>query len=863
NTIATNLAESRSREQALGLPPEELLTHHGISDSGSLNEMVEALRFRSSIPYLSQALAIMMPPAGRRDSGFYEFWSRAVEPWDGPAFVAFSDGSVVGARLDRNGFRPGRWAMTKDAFYLASEAGVFDLNEKDVIEKGALRGGTGAHIRLNTGEIIFVDPSEARENAGAHFDARLHPVGTAEVADSREHAEAQALFGYTKEEIKEMIVPMVVTGKEPIGSMGDTARLAVLSDQPRSFFDFFYQTFAQVTNPPVDHLRERAMTDLRTTLGRRPNVFEPKTLIPPSPALALRSPVLSPDEMAWVRQAAELDEGGHRNFESVEVNATFPAIKGGAGLKVALDDLSEKVLAAIRGGCSVVILTDRRARPSRPPIPSLLALRAAINVLDAWGLRLDASIVIDTADARTTHHVAALVGYGASAVCPYRAFELALELEDKRLAGLEPSTRIQNLRVALEEGLRKVMSKMGISTVEGYRGSRLFTALGLGPEVIETYFPGTPSPIGGLGLEDLAEAVLERVRVFEAGGRDPQDTYQLREHRKGTEGEAHSMTARLTKKVHEVVAESHQGLPRWTTYAEYLKEASSQLPVSPRHLLAPREADRATPLEDVQPAEEILRRFGSGAMSFGAISAESQRDIIVAMRRVGGRSGSGEGGENPFYWSDGIHASSKQVASGRFGVTARFLVAGDEMEIKIAQGAKPGEGGQLMSMKVDEAIARARNCLPGTTLISPPPLHDIYSIEDLRELIYELKQLNPGSPVSVKLVAGANIGTIAAGVVKAGADIVQISGGDGGTGAASVSSMKHAGLPWELGLAEVHQTLIEQELRENAVLRVDGGLQTGFDVVAAAMMGAEEYGFGKLLLIAEGCIMARICQKNT
>lgn len=863
NTIACNLANSWSREQALGLPAEELLTHHGISDSGSLNQMVEALRFRSSIPHLSEALAIMMPPAGQKHRDFYEFWGRAVEPWDGPAFVAYSDGEVVGARLDRNGFRPGRWARTKDAFYLASEAGVFDLREQDILKKGALRGGTGAHVVLETGEAVFSDPSESRENAGARFDPRIHPSGRLSVEGDRSHHEEQGLFAYTKEEIHDTLLPMVATAKEPIGSMGDTASLAVLSDQPRSFFDYFYQTFAQVTNPPVDHLRERMMTDIRTTLGRRPNIFEPKTLIPPAPALALRSPILSLEEMAWVRQAAELEEEGRRNFESVEVNATFARVRGAAGLREALDDLSEKVLAAIRGGCSILILTDRLAKPSRPPIPSLLALRAATNVLDAWGLRLEASVVMDTADARSTHHIAALVSFGATAVCPYRALELAQELEDRSVSGLSPQARTDNLVRAYEDGLRKVMSKMGISTVQGYQGSCLFTSVGLGPSIVEPFFKDISSPIGGLSLSALGEQVLERTAGPLGKEQAPLDTFQLREHRKGEKGERHSMTARLSKRVHEVVEEHHQGFPRWSAYEQYLEEAKALEPVNLRHLLTPKYVEAPAPLEDVQPAEEIMRRFGTGAMSFGAISAESQRDLIMAMRRVGGRSGSGEGGENPYYWTDGIHASSKQIASGRFGVTARFLVAGDEIEIKVAQGAKPGEGGQLMSIKVDEAIAKARNCLPGTTLISPPPLHDIYSIEDLRELIYELKQLAPKSPVSVKLVAGVNVGTIAAGVVKAGADIVQISGGDGGTGAATLSSMKHAGLPWELGLAEVHRTLIEQELRENAILRVDGGLQTGYDIIAAALLGAEEFGFGKFLLVAEGCIMARICQKNT
>jgi glutamate synthase domain-containing protein 2/glutamate synthase domain-containing protein 1/glutamate synthase domain-containing protein 3 len=836
NTIACNRAWSYSREQALGIPKDELLTHEGISDSGSLNEMVEALRYRSSIPSLDECLAIMIPPADKADEPFYKFWSRAVEPWDGPAFLSFSDGTVVGARLDRNGFRPCRWARTRDAFYLASEAGLFDVDEGEIINKGTIHGGSGCHVVLDTGEVSFADPTRSRQNQDATFDPRLEPIGRLPVTAEDRHPDHRALFRWCKEDVEAVLRPMMESGKEPIGSMGDTARPAIFSELPRSFFDFFYQTFAQVTNPPLDHLRERMVTDLRTYLGGRPNVFAPKELIPVKPGIELLTPILDLEQMAYVTRAAEKSKNG-RSFETASFSTTFARVRGPEGLREALDTLSERVLAAIRGGCSILILTDRLAKYERPPIPSLLALRAADHVLTQWGNRLDVSIVVDSADVRSTHQVAALISFGAAAVCPYLAFELCDG--DERMQ--------ENLRAAFEAGLLKVMSKMGISSVRGYQSSRLFTAYGLSQRLLDQFFPGLSSPIGGYELEDLGEMILRETEQVSA---NLVPLYSLREHNKGTAGEKHSMTSALAKLVHE-----HD-------YDQYGELARSSHPVSPRHLLSFK-AQASIAIEDVQPADEILRRFGSGAMSFGAISAEAQRDLIRAMEQIGGRSASGEGGENPYYFVDGTTATSKQVASARFGVTAEYLVTAKEIEIKIAQGAKPGEGGQLMAVKVDEHIAKARHASPGVDLISPAPLHDIYSIEDLRELIYELKQLEPDARVSVKLVSGVSIGAIAAGVVKAGADVIHIAGGDGGTGAASLSSMKHAGLPWELGLVEVHRTLVEQRLREHVVLRVDGGLSTGTDVVMAAMLGAEEFGFGKLLLVAEGCIMARVCEKNT
>lgn len=851
NTIECNRAWSYAREQALGLPRDELLTHQDISDSGSLNEMVEALRYRSSIPHLSEILAIMVPPAQSSDVGFYKFWSRALEPWDGPAFLAYSDGEVVGARLDRNGFRPCRWAMTQDAFYLSSEAGTFSLPESEILAKGLIHGGSGTQVVLKTGEVRFEDPADAPENAGADFDPRVEPVGRAESVNTAT-PEQLALFRVSSEEVEEILLPMIGTGKEPIGSMGDTARLAIFSDEPRSFFDFFYQGFAQVTNPPLDHLRERIVTELVTYLGARPNVFAPKTLIPLFPAIELPSPILDPEQLAFVRRAGELARHG-RSLEAAELPLTFPRVKGASGLEEGLQELTRRAVEAVKGGCTILVLSDRSAKRERPPIPSLLALRAVVDVLEREGLRLEASLVVDTGDARTTHQVAALIGYGAAAVCPYLTYGLAAAQGEH---GREE--RLARIRAAYEAGLLKVMSKVGIASVLGYQGSRLYTPVGLGPGLLARYFRGQESALGGLELEDLAERIL---RETDEPARPLGSTYQLREHPKGSVGERHSVTSALSRRVHALV--EHPPLSRWADYQAYLEAARAHHPVSPRHLLELVPAARPLSPEDVQPKEEIWRRFGAGSISFGAVNAEAQRDVILAMRQIGGRSGSGEGGENPFYFTHGVTATSKQVASARFGVTAEFLISGEEIEIKVAQGAKPGEGGQLMAVKVDADIARARHSLPGVDLISPPPLHDVYSIEDLRQLIYELKQLKPGVTVSVKLVAGAGIGAIATGVVKAGADVVHVSGGDGGTGAATLSSMKHAGLPWELGLIDVHRALTEQQLREHVVVRVDGGLLTGEDVVIAALLGAEEMAFGKLLLLAEGCIMARVCEKNT
>jgi glutamate synthase domain-containing protein 2/glutamate synthase domain-containing protein 1/glutamate synthase domain-containing protein 3 len=864
NTIAGNRSWSISREKSLGVQKDEMLTRGGISDSGSLNEMAEGLRYHSGIPNVEDSLAIMMPPADQTNE-FYNFWSRSVEPWDGPAFITYSEGNMIGARLDRNGFRPCRWAMTDDHFYLSSEAGTFELNESNVLSKGSLHAGNGVSVDINTGEAFFRDPSHSKENIDSKFDARLVDIEERDIEPLNDAIYKMHLFNYTNEDLKEILQPMITEAKEPIGSMGDTARLAVFSDEPRPLFDYFYQNFAQVTNPPLDYIREQMVTDLSVYLGKKPNVFEPKELIPIAPAYKLKSPVLSLKEMEFIRSLKE-DEKGDRRIRAIELETTFSRIHGTIGLKETLKAIGQKAVKAAENGIAVIILSDRKSSYENPAIPSLIALRSVINSLNSAGVRLESSVVVDTAQIRSTHHAATLLGFGATAICPYLSLDYARHSDDRKLNKIEANTREQNLIKAYESGILKIMAKTGISVLRSYQSAKLFTAVGLGKQLVKDYFPGISSPIGGLELEQVTERILDATKHMEEaedlGSKMPK-SYRFKEHTRGKKGEKHSMTNTRSKMIHNLVRKGPFNLDNVELFDEYLKEGGQDEPLNVRHLFQLKEAEQSLELDDIEPKETIMKRFGSGAMSFGAISDKSQRDIFTAMRKIGGRSNSGEGGENPYYYVEGVSASTKQVASGRFGVTAEYLVSGEEVQIKIAQGAKPGEGGQLMGLKVDEQIAHARHANPGVDLISPPPLHDIYSIEDLKQLIYELKQLKPGIPVGVKLVSGANIGTVAVGVAKAGADVIHVSGGDGGTGAASVSSMCHAGLAWELGLFEVHQTLISNNLRKNVKLRTDGGLSTGTDLVIASMLGADEFDFGKLFLIAEGCVMARICEKNT
>ncbi|MFL5785830.1 MAG: glutamate synthase large subunit [Bacteriovoracaceae bacterium] len=852
NTIEGNKAWAITREKDLGLQAEELITHKGMSDSGNLNMIAEGLRYRSSIPKLAETMAILIPPA--KDSAYYKFWSRGMEPWDGPAMVAFSDGKYIGARLDRNGFRPCRWQKTKDHFCLASEAGVFLANDEDIVAKGALSSGESVTVNVLSGEVSFLDPEEFPENKNANFDPQTIPLEYKEPTPVEGNLlSKQALFRYVKEDVEKFLVPMAADAKEPLGSMGDTAALPFLSDAPRSIFDFFYQDFAQVTNPPIDYIREKIVTDMRVFLGRKPNIFEPKEFVPLKACLELPGPVISLGQMEYLRTLKENPLS--YDLRSVIIDLTFK--KGGSvdDFMKRLEEMKEETVKALKKGASLLILSDRAASSERTPIPSLLAMSYINTGLNETGQRLRASLIMEVGDVRNSHQLACLLSFGASAVCPYLALETAIASEDPKLSHLFPHEREKNLIKGMSDGVLRVMSKRGISVFRSYQGSRLFTPIGLAEDVLNIFFKKKSSILGGVNLEKLVKMITQtpsESNELPAG-------FAFREHPAMKTGDRHTMTAKRARLIHKMI-ETEDEDAAYDLFRQFSREIE-EVPVVIRHLLKVKKAE-STPRE-VAPIEEILKTFGSGAMSFGAISAEAQRDLILAFREIGGRSNSGEGGENPYYESEGIAASIKQIASGRFGVTAEYLVNGKEVQIKIAQGAKPGEGGQLMGVKVTEEIAKARFTTPGIDLISPAPQHDIYSIEDLKELIHEIRALAPHVKVSVKLVAGENVGAIAVGVAKAGADIIQISGGDGGTGAASLLSMKHAGLPLEIGLFEVHRALCDNGMRSKVILRADGGLFTGKDIIVAALLGADEFDFGKLLLVGEGCVMARICEKNT
>ncbi len=857
NTIEGNKAWAITREKAMGLKRDELITHEGISDSGNLNVIAEALRYRSSIPKLAETMAILMPPAGQRAQGdYYKFWGRGMEPWDGPAMVAFSDGKTIGARLDRNGFRPCRWMRDAGHFYLASEAGVFDVPVDEVLEKGALSSGESVTVHVLSGAVSFLDPEDLPENRQARFDHQTTPLG--DFPPPVPAGDLRALLRrhrFSREEVDRLLVPMAAEMKEPLGSMGDTACLAFLSRGARSLFDFFYQDFAQVTNPPLDYIREKVVTDMRVYLGRKPNIFEPKDLVPLKPVLELEGPVLTLGQMQRLHALGRSPD--QPDLRSRRIDITVPEGADFAEFKAQFERINHEAIEALKAGFSLLVLSDRAAGNGRAPMPSLLVLTSLNLALNATGRRMRTSLILEVGDARNPHQIACLLGHGASAVCPYPALRAVSESQEASLARFFPEEREKRLVKALSEGVLRVMAKMGISVFRSYQGSRLFTPVGLSQEVLDAFFPGKTSPLGGHTLEDLHKLLMAPLPEDDEGALPASFLY--REHPAGKTGEEHTLTTKRARAIHAMLKEEDED-KAYASFREHAR-ALEERPTLIRHLFAPKTG--SAPAEKLAPLEEILATFGSGAMSFGAISAESQRDLILAFREIGGRSNSGEGGENPYYATDGITSTIKQVASGRFGVTAEYLVTGDEAQIKIAQGAKPGEGGQLMGAKVTEDIARARHTLPGVDLISPPPQHDIYSIEDLKELIHEIKQLRPALKVSVKLVSGANIGAIAVGVAKAGADIIQVSGGDGGTGAASLLSMKHAGLPLEIGLWEVHRTLVEHGMRSRVLLRADGGFLTGKDLVVAALLGADQFDFGKLLLVGQGCIMARVCEKNT
>ena len=852
----------------------------GMSDSASFDETVELLvQGGRSLPH---AILMMIPEAWERASAmeparrdFYRYHAALMEPWDGPASVSFCDGRVVGAVLDRNGLRPARYWVTKDQRVIfASEVGVLPVEPDNIARKG----------RLQPGRVFLVDVEEGRLIDDAELKAQLAgaaPYGEwlaaqqvsldevpAQEMLTPSHASVrlhQRLFGYSDEDLRLILRPMAQSGEEPIGSMGSDAALPVLSRQPRSVFDYFTQLFAQVTNPPLDAIREELVTSTRVTLGGEDN------LLTESPThchqIALASPVLTVEELAKLRYIDEaMPDWG---FRAVALDGLFPVAgeaTSGERLARALDELCDQVVDAVRGGATLVVLSDRNANEELAPLPSLLMTSAVHHRLVTEHLRTAAALVVEAGDVREVHHVALLVGFGASAVCPYLAYESIDDLVATGDLTHDATDARYHYAKALTKGLVKVMSKMGVSTVASYVGSQLFEAVGLDSSVLDRFFPGFRARVGGATLDRLADAVLAgHRRAFNPPAGERVEIVSRGEYQWRRDGEIHLFNPRTVQKLQHATREK-----RYDIFREYTRMVDDQAraEVTLRSLLRLKKAPVPVPLEEVESASSILARFSTGAMSYGSISEEAHTTLAIAMNRLGAKSNTGEGGEDEerFDTSDpsrNRRSAIKQVASGRFGVTSRYLVNADDLQIKMAQGAKPGEGGQLPGSKVYPWIAATRHSTPGVGLISPPPHHDIYSIEDLAQLIYDLKNANDQARIHVKLVSEQGVGTIAAGVAKAHADVVLISGHDGGTGAAPLTSLKHAGTPWELGLAETHQTLAMNGLRSRITVQVDGQLKTGRDVVIAALLGAEEFGFATAPLVVSGCIMMRVCHLDT
>ena len=907
NTLLGNLNWARASEANLdavwGEAAAELkpVVNPAFSDSANLDATLELL-VRSGRP-ITESLLTLVPEAFRDQpeladkpdiQSFYEYSACTQEPWDGPALLVFADGRCVGATLDRNGLRPARYCITSDGFVvMGSETGVVELEESRIIEKG----------RLGPGQMLAVDLEQGRLLRNWEVKAEVaarHPYGDWLAQHRRnlvpqpwtqerqlgdlELLQQQTAFGFTAEDFELVIEDMAGAAKEPTYCMGDDIPLAVLSDKPHLLYDYFKQRFAQVTNPPIDPLREKLVMSLEMHLGKRGSPLRPEA--DSAAVLHLASPILNEAELAAVSQQGLL---------TTTLSTLMAVTDGPGGLEVAVQRLRSAAEAAVRAGSQILVLSDRGGEAgginaTTATIPPLLAVGAVHHHLLNLGLRLQASLVVETAQCWSTHHLACLIGYGASAVCPWLTWETSRHwlahprvqklIETGKLPALSPDQVQANVRKALEDGLRKILSKIGISLLASYHGAQIFEAIGLGADLIQLAFSGTTSRVAGLSLGELASETLSfHAKAFPELNRTKLEFMGFVQYRTG--GEYHLNSPEMAKALHAAV-KAGPGYDHFSTYKTLLEHR----PVTAlRDLLELKPAPAPLPIEQVESVESICSRFCTGGMSLGALSREAHEVLAIAMNRVGGKSNSGEGGEDPARFGllrdvDGDGHSStlpslnglrngdtacsaiKQIASGRFGVTPEYLRSGRQLEIKVAQGAKPGEGGQLPGPKVDPYIAWLRNSKAGVALISPPPHHDIYSIEDLAQLIHDLHQVHPAAKVSVKLVAEIGIGTIAAGVAKANADVIQISGHDGGTGASPLSSIKHAGSPWELGLTEVHRSLLENGLRDRVLLRADGGLKTGWDVIIAALLGAEEYGFGSVAMIAEGCIMARVCHTN-
>ncbi|MCP9778895.1 MULTISPECIES: glutamate synthase-related protein [unclassified Cyanobium] len=907
NTLLGNLNWARASEANLdavwGEAAAELkpVVNPAFSDSANLDATLELL-VRSGRP-ITEGLLTLVPEAFRDQpeladkpdiQSFYEYSACTQEPWDGPALLVFADGRCVGATLDRNGLRPARYCITSDGFVvMGSETGVVELEESRIIEKG----------RLGPGQMLAVDLEQGRLLCNWEVKAEVaarHPYGDWLAQHRRnlvpqpwtqerqlgdlELLQQQTAFGFTAEDFELVIEDMAGAAKEPTYCMGDDIPLAVLSDKPHLLYDYFKQRFAQVTNPPIDPLREKLVMSLEMHLGKRGSPLRPEAAS--AAVLHLASPILNEAELAAVSQ---------QGLPTTTLSTLMAVTDGPGGLEAAVQRLRSAAEAAVRAGSQILVLSDRGGEAgginaTTATIPPLLAVGAVHHHLLNLGLRLQASLVVETAQCWSTHHLACLIGYGASAVCPWLTWETSRHwlahprvqklIETGKLPALSPDQVQANVRKALEDGLRKILSKIGISLLASYHGAQIFEAIGLGADLIQLAFSGTTSRVAGLSLGELASETLSfHAKAFPELNRTKLEFMGFVQYRTG--GEYHLNSPEMAKALHAAV-KAGPGYDHFSTYKTLLEHR----PVTAlRDLLELKPALAPLPIEQVESVESICSRFCTGGMSLGALSREAHEVLAIAMNRIGGKSNSGEGGEDPARFhtlndvdgdghsptlpslnclrnGDTACSAIKQIASGRFGVTPEYLRSGRQLEIKVAQGAKPGEGGQLPGPKVDPYIAWLRNSKAGVALISPPPHHDIYSIEDLAQLIHDLHQVHPAAKVSVKLVAEIGIGTIAAGVAKANADVIQISGHDGGTGASPLSSIKHAGSPWELGLTEVHRSLLENGLRDRVLLRADGGLKTGWDVIIAALLGAEEYGFGSVAMIAEGCIMARVCHTN-
>jgi len=887
NTVMGNENWMRAREALLhsdlipGLERAFPVCTPGSSDTCRFDEVLELVHLGGrSLPH---AVLMMIPeawenhesmPADKR--AFYQFHASLMEPWDGPASIAFTDGTVVGAVLDRNGLRPSRYWVTADGLVvMASEVGVLDIDPAEIVQRGRLQPGRMFLVDTSRGRIIDDDELKG-ELAAQHPYGEWLFAGLVHLDDlparhflTPQHGSVirqQRVFGYTTEELKVILSPMAKAGYEPIGSMGTDTPIAALSDRPRLLFDYFQQLFAQVTNPPLDAIREELVTSLSSTLGPEGNLLEP------TPAscrqIVVPHPILSNADLAKLLYINE--DGDQPGFKPFAVDGLYPVEQGGDGLRRALDDVRARVSEAIEAGAKIIILSDRHSNEAMAPIPSLLLVSAVHHHLIREKTRTRVGLVVECGDAREVHHMALLLGYGAAAINPYLAFESIEDLIDQGyLPGLSKGQAMRNYIKACGKGVLKVMSKMGISTVASYTGAQVFEAIGLSQDLVDEYFTGTTSKLGGVGLDVLAEEVAARHRYAyldrpeEIAHRTlwPGGEYQWRR-----EGEYHLFNPQTVFKLQHATRTK-----RYEIFKEYTRLVDDQAArlATLRGLFRFKEGVRKPiPIEEVEPVSSIVKRFSTGAMSYGSISKEAHETLAIAMNRLGGKSNTGEGGEDadryvPDDNGDLRRSAIKQVASGRFGVTSEYLTNADDLQIKMAQGAKPGEGGQLPGQKVYPWIAKTRHSTPGVGLISPPPHHDIYSIEDLKQLIHDLKNANPSARIHVKLVAEVGVGTVAAGVSKAKADVVLISGHDGGTGASPLTSLKHAGAPWELGLAETQQTLLLNGLRDRIVVQTDGQLKTGRDVMIAALLGAEEFGFASAPLVVSGCIMMRVCHLDT